>query len=802
MKKTPGTSGIRTPTTDKLRQTSRAQSLSRKIRPAPLIIIALTSPCALADPEVAAAPPAKVEIIGIAPLYGLGIDRELLPYPVQAAGDKTIQKNGGENLAEFMARTLSGVNVNEVSGSPFQNDITFRGFRASPVLGSSQGLSVYLDGVRVNEPFGDVINWDMIPEAAIGSVVLVPGANPLYGLSTLGGALAFTTKSGQTHPGIEADVSLSNEGRRRADLAYGWSRPDGWHGFIGTTLFDDDGWRDHSSGRLANVLVKLGRSRGATDWSATLLGGRSRLLGNGLLPDLLYGDDRRAVYTYPDTTRNRLVQGTLNVTHRFSSDSQLNAVVYARNSRRDTVNGDVSEDYDDYVEDCEDGFESDGSPAEPSCGFTRGEGAALHAGVLNTTSTRQDSHGASLAFSARRGILRYDLGVTFDRSDVDYAQYEQEAFMTPGREVIGDADEEIEFFSGVHGKSRSHGVYLATSTALGANTQLTASARYNRARVTNTLTNEDGPQPTESFTYTRLNPSLGITHRVTPGATLFANIAQSNRVPTVIELGCADPENPCRLPVGLQADPYLKQIVARTLEAGLRGRFDNGTNSGSYSLSLHRTVNDDDILFLSAPSRQGYFSNFERTLRQGVDAMFTRQSGRLGLQFSYSYLQAEYDADGELFTGARNVTVQRGTRIAGLPRHTGKLALDWSVTPRLSIGADLYMVSHLLTQGNEDGLIEDVEDEGDEPQRADWRIPGHGLLTLRASYRPAANWELFARVSNVLDRRYETFGAVAPDLFPHGQLIKPHEQAGDAENARFVAPGAPRVILAGLRYRF
>jgi len=802
MKKTPDTSGIRTPTTDKLRQTSRAQSLSRKIRPAPLIIIALTSPCALADPEVAAAPPAKVEIIGIAPLYGLGIDRELLPYPVQAAGDKTIQKNGGENLAEFMARTLSGVNVNEVSGSPFQNDITFRGFRASPVLGSSQGLSVYLDGVRVNEPFGDVINWDMIPEAAIGSVVLVPGANPLYGLSTLGGALAFTTKSGQTHPGIEADVSLSNEGRRRADLAYGWSRPDGWHGFIGTTLFDDDGWRDHSSGRLANVLVKLGRSRGATDWSATLLGGRSRLLGNGLLPDLLYGDDRRAVYTYPDTTRNRLVQGTLNVTHRFSSDSQLNAVVYARNSRRDTVNGDVSEDYDDYVEDCEDGFESDGSPAEPSCGFTRGEGAALHAGVLNTTSTRQDSHGASLAFSARRGILRYDLGVTFDRSDVDYAQYEQEAFMTPGREVIGDADEEIEFFSGVHGKSRSHGVYLATSTALGANTQLTASARYNRARVTNTLTNEDGPQPTESFTYTRLNPSLGITHRVTPGATLFANIAQSNRVPTVIELGCADPENPCRLPVGLQADPYLKQIVARTLEAGLRGRFDNGTNSGSYSLSLHRTVNDDDILFLSAPSRQGYFSNFERTLRQGVDAMFTRQSGRLGLQFSYSYLQAEYDADGELFTGARNVTVQRGTRIAGLPRHTGKLALDWSVTPRLSIGADLYMVSHLLTQGNEDGLIEDVEDEGDEPQRADWRIPGHGLLTLRASYRPAANWELFARVSNVLDRRYETFGAVAPDLFPHGQLIKPHEQAGDAENARFVAPGAPRVILAGLRYRF
>lgn len=797
MKATCGASGIFLPDHQR-----RQNGSPGRTGQALFILLVLASPCAVASPDDAGAPVAKVDIVGIAPLYGLGIDRELLPYPVQAASDRTIRKAGGENLSEFMVRNLSGVNTNEVSGSPFQNDITFRGFRASPVLGSSQGLSVYFDGVRVNEPFGDVVNWDMIPEAAIGSVVLIPGANPLFGLSTLGGALALTSKSGQTHPGMEADLSVTNEGRRRADLAYGWQHPDGWHGFVGTTLFDDEGWREHSAGRLGNVLVKLGRAHGATDWSASLLGGRSRLLGNGLLPDLLYQDNRHAVYTYPDTTRNRLVQGSFNFTQRFGSDSQLNAVVYGRNSRRDTVNGDVSEDYDEYVEACEDGFEEDGLPEEPSCGFTRDQGAALHAGVLNTTSTRQDSHGASLAFTARRGINRFDLGATFDRNDVDYAQYEQEAFMTPEREVTGDPGEASELFSGVHGKSRTYGIYLATSTALGANTQLTASARYNRARVTNTITNDDGALPTESFTYTRLNPSLGITHRIAPAATVFANFAQSNRVPTVIELGCADPENPCRLPVGLQADPYLKQVLARTVEAGMRGRYGAAAAGGSYALSLHRTVNDDDILFLSAPSRQGYFANFERTRRQGLDAMAAHQSGRLSLQLSYSYLEAEYDADGELFTGARNVVVRRGTRIAGLPRHTGKLALDWAFSPQLSVGADLHLVSHLLTQGNEDGLIEDVEDEDDEPQRADWRIPGHGLLTLRASYRPAANWELFARVSNALDRRYETFGAVAPDLFPNGQLIRPHEQPGDAENARFVAPGAPRIVVAGLRYRF
>ena len=734
----------------------------------------------------------------MAPLPGLGIERDVLPYSVQLATEKTMRKSGGENLSEFMARKLTGVNVNETSGSPFQNDLTFRGFRASPVLGSSQGISVYLDGVRVNEAFGDVVNWDMLPEAAIGSLLLVPGANPLYGLNTLGGALAFSTKSGLTHPGGELEFSLTDKGRRRADLAHGWQGEGGWHSFIGATLFDDDGWRDHSSGHLGNILVKLGRSLGATDWSATLLAGRSRLLGNGLLPDSLYELDRHAVYTYPDTTRNRLWQGTLNLTHRFSQDSELSATAYARNSRRDTVNGDVSEDYDDYVEDCEDGFDSSGAPLEPDeCGFTRAEGAALHPGVLNTTSTRQESRGISAAFSTRRGAWRFDAGASFDHSDAEYAQFEQEAFVTAAREVIGDPDEEREPSSSVVGSARTVGVYLAASWAAGAATQVTASARYNRARVDNTLTNERGILPSERFTYTRLNPSLGFTHVIGNGATVFANVAQGNRVPTVIELGCADPENPCRLPVGLQADPYLKQVIARTVEAGVRGRLTNG----EYAVSLHRTVNRDDILFLSSPSRQGYFANFERTRHQGLDASIARQSGPFSVRLAYSYLDAVYDADGELFTGARNVDVRRGMRLAGLPRHSGKLALEWEASPQLQFGADLQAASKLVTQGNEDGLIEDAE-PGEAAERTDWHVGGHALVSLRASYRPTPNWEFFGRVSNVFDRRYETFGAVAPDLFPGGQQLKPHEGEVDAEHARFVAPGAPRTFVAGVRYTF
>lgn len=249
--------------------------------------------------------------------------------------------------------------------------------------------------------------------------------------------------------------------------------------------------------------------------------------------------------------------------------------------------------------------------------------------------------------------------------------------------------------------------------------------------------------------------------------------------------------------MGLQADPYLKQVIARTMETGVRGDWQDGR----YTVSLHRTVNRDDILFLSAPSRQGYFSNFERTRYQGLDATLTRRFGPFGLRLAYSYLEAIYDADGELFTGARNVQVARGTRQAGLPRHSGKLSLDWRAAAQLDFGVDLQGASSLGTQGNEDGLIEDSE-EGEAPERGDWRVRGHVLVGLRASYWPAPGWELYARVSNLFDRRYETFGAIGPDLFPHGVQLRPHEGEVEAEHARFVAPGAPRAIMAGLRYTF
>jgi outer membrane cobalamin receptor len=690
---------------------------------------------------------AQVEIVGVAPLAGLGIERDVLPYSVQGASARRLREAQSGSLTEYMARHLDGVNVNDISGSPFQTDVTYRGFRASPVLGAAQGLSVWLDGVRVNEPFGDVVNWDMLPEAALANVLLVPGANPLYGLNSLGGALALTTKSGRSHPGTELEASVASNGQRRVDVTHGVRLADGWHVLTAGTAFHDGGWRAHSEGRLGNAFFKLGRADGADEWSLSLLGARARLGGNGLLPERLYALDRRAAYTFPDQTSNGLAQATLNVHHQLADAQELTLTSYARNSRRDTVNGDVGDDTQ---------------------------------ATFNTTRTRQQSHGATLQWSATPAAHNASAGVSIDRNHVSFAQFGQAGHFSAGREVLADDDAPITPAASVVGSARGAALFASDTWTIVPGTSITAALRLNHASIANTLTNAGGAQDPERFSYRHWNPSLGASQQWGQW-TVFANAAQNNRVPTVIELGCANPQQPCRLPVGLQSDPYLAQVVSTSLEAGVRWH----PGAAALSLSAYRTANRDDILFLNAANtQQGYFANFTRTVHQGIDFNASHKIGALEAQLSYNYLDARYDADGVLFMGAREVAVRPGMRIAGLPRHTVKLGLQWKPSAQLAVGLDASLQSSMVSQGNEDGAI------------AGANIGGHALLHLRASYQLGRQWELIARIGNVTDRRYQSFGAIAIDHFPVGRF------AADGAPARFVAPGAPRALTLGVRATF
>ena len=749
----------------------------------------------------------EVQVVNTSPLPGIGIEKSKLPYDVQTFNSATLRQGNSLNLSEYMTENLNGVNVNDIQGSPYQSDVTYRGFRASATLGAAQGLSVYLDGVRVNEPFGDVVNWDMFPEVAFDNVTLVPGSNPIYGLNTLGGALAFTTKSGLTTQGNELGLSLGSFGRTKIDLTHGSKSDDGWHRFIAGSAFSEQGWRNESAGSLQNLFVKVGRTQNDSNWDVSFLSGSSKLMGNGLTPSTnydgvedpkvvgvagLYARNRNAVYSYPDETKNTTNLLTFNAQRVLDANTELAATVYLRKSKQNRIGGDV---------------ECDNTTGGSACDNFNGLAPDDEIdGELRRSITSQNSYGVAANLTKILDAHQLTVGAALDKSKSAYSATQQPCTLNAITRNVSttDCSRAAGNTAAVTGNSTALGVYLADTYTLSPATHVTFAGRYNRSTVSNTLTdyfdaNNDLQAgvvaPKETFTYKKFNPSLGLTHKLNDSMTVFGNLGQSNRVPTVIELGCADKNNPCQLPTGLQADPFLNQVVSQTIEVGMRWK-----NERNYALavSAYSTNNKNDILFTPiAAGGMGYFANFSKTRYQGVDLSASKSWGVWSLRTQYSFLYATYQDTAKLMSGDRNMSIKPGTRMAGLPMNTLKLHLDWQASEKLSLGASTVSTSKLVTQGNEDGLV----GLDNETVVTDASTKGYTLLNLSATYKAEKSLEFFGKINNALNKRYETYGLMAANNFAlDGSTL--NGTSGEQTIAKFVAPGATRSLWLGMRYKF
>ena len=719
----------------------------------------------------------SVEVIGATPVPGIDVPKEHIPSNVQTIDAATIRGSQALTVPELLNQRLPGVNVNEIQGNPFQIDVNYRGFTASPLLGTPQGLSVYQDGVRVNEPFGDVVNWDLIPMLAIDSIALMPGSNPLFGLNTLGGALVLHTKSGLTSRGFEAAASAGAFGRRRLELAHG-GRIGSAHAFAALSGFEEDGWRDFSPSRVRQAFGKVGSRRDAFEWDLAVTYAKTNLIGNGLLPESLLAARREQVYTRPDETRNGLVMTALNAGYSIGENQRVSALVYQRRNRTGTLNGDINDDFED---------------------------APDPAGVENRTSTRQRGEGIALQWSALGARHQTTVGTSYDRARSRFTQTEAEGGLDATRAVIPTEPAEID--AQLRGRTRNASVYLTYTYAALANLHVTASARYNATRVQtiDELNGTSVPNLNGDFTYRKLNPALGATWALAPALTLYGGYSQGNRAPSPIELGCADPAQPCTLPNALQSDPFLKQVVARTFELGARGALPGQMR---WTASAFHTGSRDDILFVgtTASASRGFFQNFGRTARRGVELGLTGRASVFEWNANYSYVRATFEssacvvsrsnstAGSSAACAAEQIEISPGNRIPGIPLHTFKLNVLARPAESWTLGATLAGYSGQYVRGN--------ENNAHQPGGAfsgSGKLGGYALVDLNATYDLGAGWQLFAKVSNVFDRSYASAGQLGRSAFDAQGLFIP--DADDWRNAQFVGPGAPRAGWVGVRYR-
>ena len=727
----------------------------------------------------------SVEVIGVTPLPGFGVPAAEIPSNVQAVTGAEISRQRSINLPEFMNARLPGVNVNDNQSNPFQPDISYRGFSASPLLGTPQGLSVYQDGVRINEPFGDTVNWDLIPTSAISTINLVPGSVPLFGLNTLGGALSIRTRSGAQYPGTEAQVYGGSFGRRAVEARQGGAAG-AYDYFVSASGFREDGWRVQSPSDVRQLFAKVGWQDGKSDIDVSLTHAESDLTGNGLLPQTMYNADPRQAYTLLDNTRNRMTLLSLNATRWLTGETLWSSVAYYRDSAKKTVNGDLNEVND------------------PRNGVTPFEDGDPNASSTNRTTTGQRGYGFStqLAWTAEPAPAKRNLliaGATYDRSNSDFTQSYQLGQFGPdrGAQPTGAETEIVN----LRGSSGTAGAYLSDTWSPGERWHVTASARYNRTAIrTSDRLAPPLPPPAQGLdndlVYAKLNPALGVSFTPSPSLSAYAGFSQGNRPPTPIELGCSDPASPCNLPNAMASDPPLKQVVARTFEAGLRGKSESGLK---WSAAAFRTASRDDILFVSSSASSGFFQNFGQTRRQGLEAALERLQGRLGWAVSYGLVDATYRSSALLFSEANsaadsggNIQVSPGDRIPGIPRHHLNAILRYDFSERFSAGANAVAVSRQLARGNDNNA-----------HRADGvtflgsgEVAGYALLDLNAAYKLGGGFQLFARISNVFDRRYATAAALRQNFFPGGSLAAP----GGQTNETFYAPGAPRGVWAGIEY--
>ena len=731
----------------------------------------------------------EIDVIGLAPLDREGESADRVPWTVHRVSTEVLDLSAVSGVGALLEAELPGVHLAAAQGSALQADVLYRGFGASPLLGANQGLSVYEDGVRVNEVFGDVVAWDLVPTFAAERVELVPGANPMFGLNTLGGAIALNTLSGFDSRRLDLTLEAGAFGRRAAELGAGGSFGAlgnlGW--FVGARSFEEDGWRDFSPSSLRQALAKLSRRGEGGELEFTLGMADNDLVGNGVVPVELLEVDRAEVFTHPDRTGNELFFPRLRIGRLFDSGLELEARVYLRGNDVDTYNADAFDDDDDDVDDGRgeiDGGDLDHDDDDGD-GHDHDDLDDL-AAVNNRSRTEQEGWGGSIQLSGPTGSGRWLAGASWDGGRADFDFDTELASLTATRTTVGSGILLPGSEVGLRAETGHYGLWaLRHWTTSGDRLTWTLQARYNDSAIE--LDDQLGTALDGDHGFSRLVPSAGFVWEARADGRssilLFGNVSQSSRVPTPVELTCADPDDPCRLPNAFVADPPLDQVVTTSAEVGLRGV----RGSLRWSAALFHSDSADDIIFVSsgAGTSSGYFRNVDATRRQGLELWVRGQRGRLNWDASYTLLDATFQDRLTLSSPAHplaaegEIEVEPGDFIPGVPRRQFRAGADLTLGDRVVLGARLLGDSSRYLRGDEANLLA--------PVGSAWR----GDLWSRIELTPSLDLDL--EVSNVADRAYATFGA----------LGEPDEVLGDDfENPRFLSPAEPRAFRVALRLRF
>ncbi len=634
-------------------------------------------------------------------------------------------------------RQLSGMSTFDNVGSPYKINVSSRGFYASPVVGTPQGVSVFVDGVRVNEPDAAEVNFDLLPMEHIKRVEVLSGNGTLLGRNSLGGSINLVTRRGeQGPPAGEIELSGGNYSTYSAEGSIGGMLKNGVDYYVGGGYNNEDGWRQETGANQWQAFTNIGKLGQTSGIRGQFFFSHSYAQTAGSLPEVIYDLKPDSNLTTGDYEDLNGLQAAL-AGYKQMGNGRGSFNIYYRYTTATRFNVNQEEDPDSFND------------------------------ATN---------------SVFGGTLDYRFGIPLGKSAVGL-RFGLDGSTAASSIQAADRFEQVRWPDGHHDYVKSPlwdvGVFGLADYPMG-NVTLSAGARFDYVKIP--FNNQLDPANDTTSTYPRFDPRIGVDINTGRGGSVFASVGTSFRAPSLIEVACADPEEPCVLPYSLGDDPPIKPVTVTTLEFG--GRYDHGHVSLS-ATAYWSEVRNDIYLFpspeeISGSTIQGYFGNIAKTRRVGIELNSRFAFGQAhSFYLNYAFTKATFQSEADIFSileeeGISN-TVEPGDKIPLVPEQQIKGGVNLRFPFGLRAGADLRWIGSQVYQQDE---------ANNKPE-----LPSYFVAEARAGWEWGP-WEASVVVNNLFNAHYATFGTFNVNQGDPLQPIVPFLTPGYATQVRLIVTRA------------